>query len=146
MSLRSLSLWALAFCLIGVGVTRAQEESPSEAEAKHRYQVALVAIKAGDFKAAEEELEAATRLLPSNSMLLYNLAVVQSNNDHDVAAIASLKRARDLGLPSDTTEAVATLSAELDYRARKAKDQAAVVAARHPTSRTLAPTAAMAAV
>lgn len=89
------------------------------AEADAHYRVALVAIKDGDLTIAARELAEAARLAPSNAKIWYNIGVVESKRSNPAAAVEHLKRALQLGLPADLTEAANDLLAEATYRMKK---------------------------
>jgi Flp pilus assembly protein TadD len=70
-------------------------------DAKLHYQVVMVAMGKSDFAVADEELRKALALTPQNPLFLYNLALVQSKAERPVAAMKSLHKATELGLPED---------------------------------------------
>jgi tetratricopeptide (TPR) repeat protein len=97
----------------------AKSLTPEEKEAQFHYKVALTALKNDDLEVAIRELETAANLAPSNALVQYNLAVVKSKNARPAEALINLKRAIDLGLPSDQAKAADDLLVQLTYQSQK---------------------------
>src|ERR1039458_4568119 len=75
--------------------------SATENKANKHYLAAKDALKNGNLDSALSELSAAAALAPSNSVIWYNVAVVESKKNRPDAALQHLKKAMRLGLPSD---------------------------------------------
>jgi len=86
----------------------------AESKAKQHYLAAVDALKANDLDAAERELNAAAALAPSNSVIWYNLAVVESRKNNSETALRHLQQAIKLGLPADVQTQAKELQAKLN--------------------------------
>lgn len=93
--------------------------TPEEKEAQFHYKVALAALEDGNLEIAGRELESSAKLAPNNALVQYNLAVVKSKNARPAEALINLKRAIDLGLPSDQAKAADDLLVQLTYQSQK---------------------------
>jgi hypothetical protein len=81
--------------------------------------VALEAMKNNDLSIALDELKQAAGLAPSNALIWYNIAVVESKKGDSKAALEHLHKATSLGLPSSQQEDVDKLEAKLTYDLKK---------------------------
>lgn len=95
------------------------QSTGGQAEARHHYQVAQLALQNGDMAVASSELEKAARLDPNNPLVEYNLAVVDSKSGRPESGLAHLNRAQQLGLPPEQRASAEQLAAELDYGVQK---------------------------
>jgi hypothetical protein len=93
--------------------------TPDEKEAQFHYKVALTALKNNDLEIATKELEQAAKLAPNNALVQYNLAIVTSKRGKPAEAVADLKRAIDLGLPSTEAAQADDLLVQLTYEVQK---------------------------
>jgi tetratricopeptide (TPR) repeat protein len=113
-------LWvcmAIVLCL--VIISSAFAERNDEEQAKKHYRVALEALKNNDLESAAEELYKAAELVPKNTLILYNLAVVQAKQGKVQKGLSNVERALELGLPEKEKEAAEELEAKLTFEAKK---------------------------
>ncbi len=102
---------------------RASSSNPSalssqDREAQKHYRVAQEAIKNNDFSTATDELRAASNLAAKNSVIWYNLAVVESKNGDPDDARLHLQKAEIIGLPKRLQADADQLDAKLEYLAK----------------------------
>jgi hypothetical protein len=88
-----------AFVFVGLTVVLALRGPDKTEGANMHYKVAMVAMSKSDFAIAKEELQKALALTPQNPVLVYNLALAQSNSEHPESAMKILREATELGLP-----------------------------------------------
>lgn len=113
--------------------------TPLEKESQKHYVKAQEALRNKDLNTASEELLIASTLAPRNALIWYDLAVVESKQQHAKAALNHIRKAMSLGLPANEKGSAETLSAELQNRleavpAQGAGDGAAPGAVRDITS------------
>lgn len=101
------------------------------AEARKHFQIAVVALQNNDLQTAQEELKKSAELSPRNSLVFYNLAVVESKLGDIHGADASLTKAERLRIPIRERQDAEKLRAEIDYALGTEKKQVAAVAAKH---------------
>jgi hypothetical protein len=95
------------------------QPSANDGGAKKHYLVALEALKKNDLPVALDELKQAAALAPSNALIWYNIAVVESKKGDSKAALEHLHKATSLGLPPSQQNAVDDLDAKLTYDLKK---------------------------
>lgn len=98
------------------------KSSDDEKQAQFHYKVAVTALQHNDLEIAERELQKAVELAPNNALVHYNLAVVKSKTGRPIEAISELKRAIQLGLPSEQAKAADDLLVRLTYDSEKGVD------------------------
>jgi hypothetical protein len=76
-------------------------QTPQEKDAQKHYRLAVEALKNDDQVTALDELRTAAALAPSNGMIWYNIAVVESKRGDSSAALVHLHKAVVLGLPKN---------------------------------------------
>jgi hypothetical protein len=75
--------------------------TPQEKDAQNHYRLAVEALKNDDQVTALKELRTAAALAPSNGVIWYNIAVVESKRGDSSAALVHLRKAVVLGLPKN---------------------------------------------
>jgi hypothetical protein len=112
----------LALVLVAVS---ALGQSDSELkEAQRHYKVALEALGDNNLSIAAEELGRSAALAPSNALVRYYLASVQSRQNLPGPALDNLTRAMSLGLPTKESGLAEDLLAKLQYQFKKAEADA----------------------
>jgi hypothetical protein len=106
--------------LSGAGAHKSQQTADADAAQRH-YQAGLAALEKNDLAVAEEEMQAAARLAPKNTLIFYKLAVIQSKRDEWQAGIKSLDVAQKLGLPKELQDAANELAAKMIVKQLQAK-------------------------
>ncbi len=115
----------LLFVLLSDSLLRAQASAAQDAQ--YHYRVAMVALDKNDFRTAGEEMKQAIDSAPDNSLLYFNLAVIQSKDNKAMAAKRNLEKAIKLGLPEGKSDEASTLRARLAYEVRGASDLSSYV-------------------
>jgi len=99
-------------------------------DAQKHYKTASLAIKDGDFDIALKELGQAAQLDPRNSLIWYNLAVVQSIKGMTPAALDSLDQALKVGLPANLRGSAENLKEKLADEWEKRKQNPKILLAQ----------------
>jgi len=90
-------------------------------EAQRHYKVALEALNDHNLGIASQELNRASALAPSNALVRYYLALVQSQQNTPGPALENLTRAMSLGLPQKESDLAEDLLAKLQYQSERAE-------------------------
>jgi hypothetical protein len=93
-------------------ISESQQAADADSAQRH-YQAGLAALDKNDLATAEDEMQAAAKLVPKDALIFYKLAVIQSKRDEWQPALKNIDAARKLGLPKKLEEEALRLAADM---------------------------------